>query len=68
MLSDINLGQIKNNQNYNLKTKFDEDNEVFAENMHSCSYFKMDGLKNKYSNTNEGFSTYSHKIRSINGH
>ena len=68
MLSDITLGQIKNNQNYNFKNKFDEDNEVFAENMHSCSYFEMDELKNKFSNTNEGFSTYSHNIRSINGH
>ena len=68
MLSDINLGQIENDQNYNFKNKYDEDNEVFAENMHSCGYFEMEEMKTKFSNMNEEFSTYSHNIRSINGH
>ena len=38
ILSDINLGLIEDDPNYNFKNKFDEDNEVFAENMHSCGY------------------------------
>ena len=66
--NDINLGQIEDNQNYNFKTKYDEDKEVFTENSHSCEYFEIDELKTKFSKHNECFSTYSHNIRSINGH
>ena len=68
MFSDINLGQIENNQNYNFINKFDEDNEVFADNFHSCEYYEMEDMKNNFSKTNNAFSTYSHNIRSINGH
>ena len=67
MFSDINLGQIENNQNFNFINKFDEDNEVFADNF-SCEYYEMEDMKNNFSNTNNGFSAYSHNIRSINGH
>ena len=41
MFSDINLGQIKNNHNYNFMNKYDEDNEVFGNNFHSCEYYEM---------------------------
>ena len=41
---------MEDDRKYNFKNNFDEDNEVFAENI------------------NEEFSTYSHNIRSINGH
>ena len=48
MLSDINLGQIENDPNYNFKNNYDEDNEVFAENMHSCGYFEMEEMKDNF--------------------
>ena len=68
MLSDINLGQIENDPNYNFKNQFDEDNEVFADNFHSCEYYEIEEMKNKFSNSDNGLFTYSHNIRSINGH
>ena len=67
MFSDINLSQIENSQNFNFINKFDEDNEVFADNFHSCEYYEIEDMKNNFSKT-DGFSTYSHNIRSINGH
>ena len=68
MMSDISLGEIKDDLSYNFKNKFDEENEVFAENLHSCNYFELDEMKSKFKNYSEGFSTYSHNIRSLNGH
>ena len=62
------MGQIEDNENYNFKTKYDEDKEVFTENSHSCEYFEIDELRSKFSKHSECFSTYSHNIRSINGH
>ena len=44
MLSDINLGQIENDPNYNFKNQFDEDNEVFADNFHSCEYYEIEEI------------------------
>ena len=61
MMSDITLGQIEDDQDFNFKNKFDEDNEVFSENSHSCNYFEMGDLKSKFKNHAGGFSTYSHK-------
>ena len=68
MLSDLNLGQIENDINYNFKNLFDEDKDIFDDNMHSCEYYEIDEFKNKFKNYNESFSTYSHNVRSINGH
>ena len=68
MFSDINLGQIKNDKNYNFLNKYDEDKEIFSNNYHSCDYYEMEGLNNKFSRFKDRFSTYSHNIRSINGH
>ena len=68
MMSDISLGQIKDDLSYNFKNKFDEENEVFAENLHSCNYFELDEMKSKFKNYSEGFSINSHNIRSLNGH
>ena len=62
------MGQIEDNQNFNFKTIYDEDNEVFVENSHSCEYFEIDEIKHKFDKHIESFSTYSHNIRSINGH
>ena len=67
-MSDINLGQIENDIEYNFKHKYDDENEVFIDNAHSCEYFEMDELKNKFTKHVDCFSTYSHNIRSINGH
>ena len=68
MFSDINLGQIEEDINYNFKGKFDEDNEVFAENMHTCEYYEIEEFKNKFTKNLDSFSTYSHNVRSLNGH
>ena len=68
MFSDINLGQIEDNPNYNFKNKYDEENELFSDNFHSCDYYEMGAIKNKFIDYKDGFSTYSHNIRSINGH
>ena len=37
-------------------------------NFHSCEYYEIEEIKNKFSKYENGFSTYSHNIRSINGH
>ena len=67
-MSDINLGQIENDETYNFKSKYDDEKEVFVDNSHSCEYFEMDEFKNKFIKNIDCFSTYSHNIRSINGH
>ena len=46
----------------------DEDNEVFADNFHSCEYYEIEEMKNKFSKSENGFSTYYHNISSITGH
>ena len=48
--------------------KFNEDNEAFDNNFHSCEYYEMEGIKDKFIRYKDGFSTYSHNIRSLNGH
>ena len=68
MFSDINLSQIENDSHYNFKSKYDDDKEIFADQMHSCEYYQMDEFKNKYKNYVDSFSTYSHNVRSLNGH
>ena len=66
--NSINLGQIEDDENFNFKTKYDDDKEIFTENSHSCEYFEINELGPKFAKHNEYFSTYSHNIRSINGH
>ena len=67
-MPDITLGQIEDDQNYNFKTKYDDNQEVFNENMHNCNYYEMSEFKNKFAQNIDCFSTYSHNIRSLNGH
>ena len=67
-MNDITLGQIENNKNFNFRTKYDEDNEIYTDNMDMCKYYEMHELKNNFAKYKDGFSTYSHNIRSINGH
>ena len=68
MFSDIDLGQIEDDLNYNFLNKYDDENELFNNNFHSCDYYEMGAIKNKFIDYKDGFSTYSHNIRSINGH
>ena len=58
MFSDINLGQIEDNPNYNFKNKYDEENELFSDNFHSCDYYEMGAVKNKFKRYKDAFSTY----------
>ena len=41
IMNDISLGQIEGDRNYNFISKYDEDNEVISQNMHSCKYYEM---------------------------
>ena len=67
-MADLGLDQIEDDKNLNFKTKYDEDNEIYTDIMHSCEYYEMPDIKNKFIQHKECFSTYSHNIRSINGH
>ena len=67
-MTDISLGQIEGDGKYNFITNYDEDNEVISQNMHSCKYFEMEEVTKIFSKQSNNFSTYSHNIRSINGH
>ena len=68
MFPDINLGQIRDDVNYNFLNKYDEDGDMFSNNFHSCEYYEIGAVKNKFNKYIDGFSTYSHNIRSLNGH
>ena len=67
-MNDLGLGQIEENLDYNFKHKYDEENEIYTDNLHSCKYFEMPEIKNQFMRFKNGFSSYSHNIRSINGH
>ena len=67
-MTDISLGQIEGDGKYNFITNYDEDNDVISQNMHSCKYFEMEEVAKIFSKQSNNFSTYSHNIRSINGH
>ena len=68
IMNDISLGQIEGDKTFNFITKYDEDNEIISQNMHSCKYYEMEDFNKIFSKESGKFSTYSHNIRSINGH
>ena len=37
-MSDIGLGQIEDDKDYNFKIKYDENNEILDDNIHTCEY------------------------------
>ena len=41
---DIGLGQIEGNKDYNFSKKYDEDNEIFSQNMNSCKYYEIEEI------------------------
>ena len=63
---DISLGQIEDDKNYNFTKKYDEEGDIF--NSHSCKYFEIYEMKRNFLNMTNNFSTYSHNVRSLNGH
>ena len=65
---DIGLGQIEGDKDFNFKLKYDEDKEIYDHDLHTCEYYEMSDLKNKFSKNVDSFSSYSHNIRSLNGH
>ena len=67
-MTDFNLGQIEDDLNFDFKNKYDDEGHIFADNSHSCKYYEMEEFKNDFRENNNCFSTYSHNIRSINGH
>ena len=67
-MNDLGLGQIEENLDYNFKHKYDKENEIYTDNLHSCKYFEMPEIINQFMRFKDGFSSYSHNIRSINGH
>ena len=68
-MDEITIGQIENDQNqFNFRSKYDDENELFHNINNSCNYYDMSNLKSNFSKLNQGFSIFSHNIRSINGH
>ena len=67
-MNDSGLGQLEDDINFNYKHKYDEENEIYTDNLHSCKYFEMPDIKHKFMKHKNAFSSYSHNIRSINGH
>ena len=67
-MTDIGLGQIEDDKDLNFKLKYDEDKDIYTDNLHSCEYYEMSDFKNNFSKRIDSFSSYSHNIRSINGH
>ena len=48
-MSDIGLGQIEGDKDFNFKLKYDEDKEIYDHDLHTCEYYEMSDLKNKFS-------------------
>ena len=67
-MNDITLGQIENDKTFDFRSKYDEDNELYTNNMDMCRYYESPELKSAFGKFKQGFSIYSHNIRSINGH
>ena len=67
IMVDISLGQIEEEKEYNFKSKYDEDGNIFIDEQ-NCKYFEIFELKNEFVQRKNSFSCYSHNIRSINGH
>ena len=66
-MNDIELGQIEDKKDFDFKKKYDEDREIYDDQLHNCDYFEFSEFKNKFKDANS-FSCYSHNIRSITGH
>ena len=67
-MNDIGLDQIEGDSNYNFQNLYDEDRDVFDDGVYSCKYYEVSELKTTFIESKNNFSTYSHNIRSINGH
>ena len=44
----LRLSQVEDDKNLNFKEKYDEDKEIYTDNLHSCEYYEMPDLKNKF--------------------
>ena len=67
-MPDLSLGQIEDDINYNFQSKYDEDQEIYEINAHSCKYYEISEFNTKLRNNTNSFSIYSHNVRSLNGH
>ena len=65
---DIDLGQIQDDKIYNFKNQYDDEKELFHDNVHNCEYYEMSELKSTFIKSKDCFSTYSHNVRSLNAH
>ena len=54
--------------NYNFQHRYDEDGDVFENGEHDCKYYEISEFKKQFEKSKNNFSTYSHNVRSINGH
>ena len=62
------LSQIEGDVEYNFHKKYDEENDIFYHNLQTCKYFEMNQFRTEFSTKTQNFSTYSHNVRSLNGH
>ena len=67
-MNDITLGQIENDKTFDFRSKYDEDNELYTNNIDLGRYYESSELKSAFEKFKQGFSIYSHNVRSINGH
>ena len=62
------MDQIEKDSNYNFQNRYDEDRDVFDSSAHNCTYYEISEFRTKFQKNKSNFSTYSHNVRSINGH
>ena len=67
-MNEVTIGQIENDNQFNFKTKYDEEHELFHDIKNPCKYYEVSELDSNFSKFSRGFSIYSHNIRSITGH
>ena len=41
MMNDIELGQIEDKKEFNFKMKYDEEREIYDDELHNCDYFEL---------------------------
>ena len=67
-MTDMGLDQIEGDSQYNFRNIYDEDGDIFDDGVYNCKYYDIAEMRTKFIKNKSNFSTYSHNVRSINGH
>ena len=65
LVSNDGLGRVKADDKLNFKKVFDDNNDIYN-GEHYCEYVEIDDVSKL--TTTSYFSTYSHNVRSLQGH